>query len=61
MDFAEAFTFIRQLIAILAIITGTTFSILGVLGFIRLPDVYALACHREGGRVWGRPADHCRR
>ena len=40
MDFSEAFTFIRQLIALLAIITGTIFSILGVLGFIRLPDVY---------------------
>lgn len=40
MDFNEALTFIRQLIAILAIITGTTFSILGVVGFIRLPDVY---------------------
>jgi len=29
-----------QLIAILAVLTGTAFSLLGVLGFIRLPDVY---------------------
>lgn len=29
-----------EFIAILAIITGTAFSVLGVLGFIRLPDVY---------------------
>ncbi len=29
-----------QLIAILAVILGTVFSVLGVLGFIRLPDVY---------------------
>lgn len=29
-----------QLIAILAVLTGTTFSMLGVLGFIRMPDVY---------------------
>lgn len=40
MDLGEALTFIRQLIALLAIIVGTTFSILGVLGFIRFPDVY---------------------
>jgi multicomponent Na+:H+ antiporter subunit G len=31
---------ILQLIAILAVVVGTAFSILGVLGFIRLPDVY---------------------
>jgi len=29
-----------QLIAILAVVLGTAFSVLGVLGFIRLPDVY---------------------
>jgi len=29
-----------ELIAILAVLTGTAFSLLGVLGFIRLPDVY---------------------
>ncbi len=29
-----------QLIAILAVVTGTIFSVLGVLGFIRMPDVY---------------------
>lgn len=29
-----------QLIAILAIVGGTAFSVLGVLGFIRMPDVY---------------------
>jgi multicomponent Na+:H+ antiporter subunit G len=31
---------ILQLIAIVAVIVGTAFSIFGVLGFIRLPDVY---------------------
>ena len=30
-----------QLIAIIAVITGTFFSIVGVLGMVRLPDVYA--------------------
>lgn len=29
-----------QLIAILAVVVGTAFSVLGVLGFIRMPDVY---------------------
>lgn len=29
-----------QLIAISAILIGTAFSVLGVLGFIRMPDVY---------------------
>lgn len=29
-----------EFIAILAVITGTAFSVLGVLGFIRMPDVY---------------------
>jgi multicomponent Na+:H+ antiporter subunit G len=29
-----------QLIAILAVMAGTLFSVLGVLGYIRLPDVY---------------------
>ncbi len=32
---------IRAFIAILAIIVGTTFSVLGVVGMVRLPDVYA--------------------
>lgn len=31
---------ILQAIAILAVITGTAFSVLGVLGYLRLPDVY---------------------
>ncbi|HSN75125.1 MAG TPA: monovalent cation/H(+) antiporter subunit G [Anaerolineae bacterium] len=31
---------ILQLIAIIAVVVGTAFSTLGVLGFIRLPDVY---------------------
>jgi multicomponent Na+:H+ antiporter subunit G len=31
---------IIQLLATLAVLTGTIFSVLGVLGFIRLPDVY---------------------
>jgi multicomponent Na+:H+ antiporter subunit G len=31
---------IVQLIAIVAVLVGTAFSILGVLGYIRLPDVY---------------------
>jgi multicomponent Na+:H+ antiporter subunit G len=31
---------ILQLIAIIAVIAGTAFSAIGVLGFIRLPDVY---------------------
>ncbi|MBN1145984.1 MAG: monovalent cation/H(+) antiporter subunit G [Anaerolineales bacterium] len=29
-----------QLIALIAVIIGTLFSLIGVLGFIRLPDVY---------------------
>jgi multicomponent Na+:H+ antiporter subunit G len=29
-----------QLIAVIAVITGTFFSIVGVLGMVRLPDVY---------------------
>lgn len=32
---------ILQLIAIVAVILGTTFSTIGVLGYIRMPDVYA--------------------
>ncbi len=32
---------ILQLIALLAIIIGTFFSLVGILGLIRLPDVYA--------------------
>lgn len=31
---------ILQLIAIIAVIVGTFFSVVGLLGFIRLPDVY---------------------
>ena len=29
-----------QLLALLAVVIGTTFSVLGVLGYLRLPDVY---------------------
>jgi multicomponent Na+:H+ antiporter subunit G len=32
--------FILQLIAFVAVVVGTAFSVLGVLGLIRLPDVY---------------------
>lgn len=32
--------FLFQLIAFVAVVVGTTFSVLGVLGLIRLPDVY---------------------
>ena len=31
---------VLQLITLLAVVTGTIFSALGVLGYIRLPDVY---------------------
>ena len=31
---------VLQAIAILAVLSGTTFSVLGVLGYVRLPDVY---------------------
>ena len=31
---------IFQLMAILAVVVGTLFSVVGVVGFIRLPDVY---------------------
>jgi multicomponent Na+:H+ antiporter subunit G len=31
---------IAQLIAVLAVIIGTAFSVIGILGYIRLPDVY---------------------
>jgi multicomponent Na+:H+ antiporter subunit G len=31
---------ILQIAAILAVISGTIFSVIGVLGYIRLPDVY---------------------
>jgi multicomponent Na+:H+ antiporter subunit G len=31
---------ILQLTALVAVITGTTFSVLGVLGYMRFPDVY---------------------
>jgi multicomponent Na+:H+ antiporter subunit G len=30
-----------QVIAILAVVIGTSFSVIGVLGYFRLPDVYA--------------------
>ena len=33
-------TAIFQIIAIIAVVIGTTFSIIGVLGFWRFPDVY---------------------
>lgn len=32
--------FLIQLIALVSVIVGTTFSVLGVIGLIRLPDVY---------------------
>ncbi len=32
--------FVLQLLALFAIVAGTAFSLVGVLGFIRLPDVY---------------------
>ena len=32
---------VLQLVAILAVVVGTFFSVVGILGFIRLPDVYA--------------------
>ena len=31
---------VLQVIAVLAVLTGTAFSMLGVLGYVRLPDVY---------------------
>jgi multicomponent Na+:H+ antiporter subunit G len=31
---------VLQLIVLIAILTGTAFSVIGVIGFIRLPDVY---------------------
>ena len=31
---------VLQAIAILAVVAGTAFSVLGVLGYVRLPDVY---------------------
>lgn len=31
---------LSHLLAILAVVIGTAFSVLGVLGFIRMPDVY---------------------
>ncbi|MGD9374755.1 MAG: monovalent cation/H(+) antiporter subunit G, partial [Anaerolineae bacterium] len=31
---------VLQVIAALAVVTGTAFSVLGVLGYVRLPDVY---------------------
>ena len=34
-------TTVLQLIALLAVIIGTFFSLVGVLGFIRFPDVYS--------------------
>jgi multicomponent Na+:H+ antiporter subunit G len=32
--------FVTQIIALLAVIVGTLFSMIGILGYIRLPDVY---------------------
>ncbi len=32
---------VRQFVAILAIVVGTFFSLVGVLGMVRLPDVYS--------------------
>ena len=32
---------VLQLVAILAVLAGTAFSVLGVLGYVRLPDVYS--------------------
>lgn len=34
-------TTVLQIIAIIAVLVGTFFSVVGVLGYIRLPDVYA--------------------
>ena len=31
---------VLQTIAVLAVLAGTAFSMLGVLGYVRLPDVY---------------------
>jgi multicomponent Na+:H+ antiporter subunit G len=31
---------VLQVVAILAVVAGTAFSVLGVLGYVRLPDVY---------------------
>lgn len=36
----NAVTFLGQLFALAAVILGTFFSIIGVLGYVRLPDVY---------------------
>lgn len=33
-------TTLLQLVAILAIVVGTFFSVVGIIGYIRLPDVY---------------------
>ena len=32
---------LSQLIALLAVVIGTGFSVIGILGYVRLPDVYA--------------------
>lgn len=32
--------FIAQLIPLLAVIVGTAFSVIGIIGLVRLPDVY---------------------
>jgi len=31
---------VAQIIALLAVIIGTAFSVIGILGYVRLPDVY---------------------
>ena len=36
----QGFRFILETIALLAVIAGTAFSVIGILGYIRLPDVY---------------------
>jgi multicomponent Na+:H+ antiporter subunit G len=36
----ETVTFLLQLIAVAAVVAGTFFAIVGVVGLIRLPDVY---------------------
>jgi multicomponent Na+:H+ antiporter subunit G len=47
---------IFQLIAILAVVVGTLFSVVGVVGFIRLPDVYTRLVAAVVGEPlgWGR-------
>ena len=44
-------TTILEILAIIAITIGTAFTVIGVIGFHRLPDVYAAARNRESRRV----------